>query len=564
MLRALTVRNLAVVERADVDFAPGLNLVTGETGAGKSLLVDAIALLLGTRADLDVIRQGAEAARVEGVFDLSPALSELLAGMGLGAEDGELVVRREIRRERSRAFLNDSPVSVESLRRIGTYLGEVHGQGAHQSLLQDTVQRRLLDEWTGLGRRVGEVGGLHGSLREAEERLARLRADEGERERRLDTLEFQIAELEGASLRPGEMDALQVERDLLRNAERLRELSGGALELLSEGEGAAIERVGQALRSLEEAAGLCGASPLVAAVKELQPALAHLQDAGAEVASWTSGLESDPSHLEEVEERLASLERIVRKYGGSEEEAAAFLESARRERDALLEEGTSAEGLAEEVETRKSAYAEAAALLSEQRRGGARRLAKRVEEELRALDISRARFEIGVEAVGGPGSGIRVEGREVAPGPEGVDRVEFQISTNVGMEPRPLNRIASGGELARVMLALRCVGAQGDEPRTLVFDEVDAGVGGRAAESLASRLRGLAAHHQVLCVTHLPQVAARGDLHLAVRKRASRGRTLVQVARVEGEKRVEEVARMLGGEPAALRHARELVREELP
>jgi DNA repair protein RecN (Recombination protein N) len=552
-----------VVERADLDFAPGLNLVTGETGAGKSLLVDAIALLLGTRADLDVIRQGADAARVEGIFDLSPPLRELLSGMGLGAEDGELVVRREIRRDRSRAFLNESPVSVESLRKVGAWLGEVHGQGAHQSLLLETVQRRLLDGWAALAKSADETARLYTSLKDAEERLARLRADEGERARRLDTLEFQIGELEAISPRAGEVDALRVERDLLRNAETLRELSGGALELLSEGDGAAMERVGGALLSLEEAAGLCGASALLEAVKELQPALAHLQDASAGVASWVSGLESDPGRLAEVEERLVALGRVLRKYGGGEEAAEAFLEAARRDRDALLVDGTSAEGLAEEVERRRSAYTEIAARLSERRRKGAKRLARRVEEELRALDLPRARFEVRVDPVEAPGSGIRIEEREVAAGPEGVDRVEFQISTNIGMEPRPLSRIASGGELARVMLALRCLGAREEGPRTLVFDEVDAGVGGRAAESLASRLRELAAHHQVLCVTHLPQVAARADLHLAVRKRASRGRTLVQVARVEGEKRVEEVARMLGGEPAAVRHARELVREEL-
>jgi DNA repair protein RecN (Recombination protein N) len=558
MLRALRVRNLAVVEDASLDLGPGLNLVTGETGAGKSLLVDAIALLLGARADREAVRTGEESARVEGVFDATPPARARLEDLGLDGAGGEVILRREIRRDRSRAFVNDSPVTVETLRGLGELLGEVHGQGGHQTLLHPAEHRRLLDARAGLAGKVERIAGLHAELADAEARLARLRGDEGERERRLDLLEHQVGELEGAGLDLEELESLRREQGLLRHLERVRELSAAALAHLQE-EGSAAARLGAALSALEEAAELTGDPDVRGAAEELREASIRAEEASRALSSWASRLDADPARLGAVEERLAALERVVRKYGGTAEAALEFLEGARRERAELRSAAAGSGELEERVEGLRRRYGEGAAGLSRARRKAARPLAAALEDELDSLGLPGTRFAVRIEPHLAPGSGVRVGGEEVRPGPSGADRIEFLLSTNPGEEPRPLNRVASGGELSRVMLALRTAGLKGAEARTLVFDEVDSGVGGASADFLGRRLDELAAVHQVLCVTHLPQVAARAHHHLAVRKGRQRGRTRVRVEPVRGEERVREVARMLGGASAAEKHARALV-----
>jgi len=561
MLRFLRVRDLAVFKEAACDLGPGLNLITGETGAGKSLLVDAIGLLVGGRASLEAIRTGEERATVEGVFDLTPELRARLEDLGFDASGEELVVRRQINSGgRSRAFLNDSPATVETLRSLGEALVEIHGQHTHQALLRSEVHREWLDGVAGLEALREEVAGLCGDLAEAERGLEALLGGAEDRARRLEALEFQVAEIEAVGPRPGEGTALRSEAALLGNRERIVALAGEALFHLQEGEGAAARRAGRAAEALDEILQLTGEGTLAEAGGQAREASVLLGEAGQAVASFREALEADPGRLEAVEERLARIERLEKRYGGSLEAALAFLEEARNERDALRGQEVGTGDREMEVRALRDRYAAAALRLREARRRAAPGLEGSVEKELAALAMPGSRFVVRIEPVLREGTGVLVEGEEVRPHSHGTDRVEFLISPNPGEEPRPLARVASGGELSRIMLALRtCAPRSEDGTVTLVFDEVDAGVAGASADRVGRRLGAVADRHQVLCVTHLPQVAARAARHLAVTKKRRARRTVVEVRPVEGEERLAEVARMLGGTPAAREHARKLL-----
>jgi DNA repair protein RecN (Recombination protein N) len=561
MLRFLRVRDLAVFTTTSCELERGLNLITGETGAGKSLLVDAIGLLVGERASADSIRTGEESAVVEGIFELSEGARGRLEDLGYDVEGDELVVRRQIRNGgRGRAFLNDSPATVEALRAVGEELVEIHGQHGHQALLRSEVHRDWLDEVANLGPARGKVARLHRDLSAAEEKLAALRERAGDRSRRLETLEYQISEIEAVDPAPEEAASLRAEAALLANREQVAHLATEAFHCVQEGDEAAARRAGRAAEILEEIAALTGDASLDEARRQSAEAAALLGEAGRSLASFLEMLVADPGRLDAVEDRLARIERLESRHGGSVESVLAFLEEARAERDLLRGEEEGRSGLQGEVESLRAAYAGAAERLRERRLREAPRLAKRVEAELAALAMPGCRFEIRVDAIAGEGTGVLVDGAEVRPHAHGADRVEFLVSPNPGEEPRPLARVASGGELSRIMLALRTSAPEcGNGVRTLVFDEVDAGVAGRSAASVAERLASVAERQQVLCVTHLPQVAARASRHLAVAKKTGRGRTHVEVIPVEGNERLGEVARMLGDTPAAMDHARKLL-----
>ena len=552
MLRELRVRNFAVLEAVVVPLAPGLNVLTGETGAGKSMLIDAILLIRGARAQGDVIRADTETATVEAVFDVEPRgpVAALLDEAGLGLDDGQLVLRRELSRAgRHRAFANDAPVTVGLLERLGDHLVEVHGQHEHQRLLEPARQLELLDRFADAEDLREEVGGLFAKFREARAEMERARAAERDRAQREDLLRFQVGELDAARLRSGEEAELRAE---LRRAQHAEKLAGGLAEaaaLLDDDRDAATGRLARAARLLGDLGRIDPA--FAAPVAGLDAAQAHLEEVLAALRALRADVVVEPGRREAIDERLDALTRLKRKYGESAEAMLGFREEAAAELDRL---GRHEEILAEQERLLGELRVEleaAATALADRRQGAVERLAPRVERELRALGMERAVFRVALERAPLEAIGAR-----------GLDRVEFRLSTNPGEELRPLARVASGGELSRTMLALKAVLARADRVPTMVFDEVDAGIGWRVASVVAQKLAAAAEGRQVLCVTHLAPIAAAAQQHLRVVKSVRGGRTRVAAEPLAGAARVEEIARMLGGETVtdtARGHARALL-----
>ncbi len=565
MLRELHVRDFALLEDVRVEFGPGLNVLTGETGAGKSMLVDALGAVLGQRTPLDVVRTGASFARVSAVFDAAACSRwrEVAEELGLPWEEDGLVLVREIG-GRARAYVNGQPTTVGVLRRLGTFLAEIHGQHEGQRLLEPTFHRDLLDAFAGeevseLRARVGQWLGRWRQLREA---LRALDVGERERAQRVDLLRFQVSEIDAVRPRPGELDQLISLRARLVHAERLRESVAAAYDALYGQEGAAADRVGRALGLLRQAA--TWDQELVPAVEALEGVGAQLGEVAREVRAALERAESDPARLEEVEGRLAALRALLRKYGDTVEAVLEYRDRAWRELEALEHADSRREELARELSAAEAELGSAARQLSAARSAAARRLERALVRHLQDLAMPAARFQVQVDVEEDP-EGVAVDGRRLRVGPWGLDRVEFLLSANPGEPPRPLHRVASGGELSRVLLALRTVLVRADPPAVMVFDEVDSGVGGRTGHVIGAKLRELARSCQVLCVTHLPQIAALAHHHLSIRKADRAGRTRTLVERLDPDGRVEEIARMLSG-PAptetARRHARELLESQ--
>jgi DNA repair protein RecN (Recombination protein N) len=555
MLLELVVENLAVVERLRVRFGAGLNALTGETGSGKSLVVDALGLLFGGRASAEMIRSGAERAFVSGIFDLpaQPGAQRILDSAGIEAENGELLVEREILAGgKSRAFVSSRPVTAALLRELAPYLGDIHGQHDQQRLFSADSQREILDEAAGAADVLAQTLEAWASWQEAVRQLDELNRTEQEKLRMADLWTMQRREIEALELQPNEDAALENERRVLGNVARLSESATAAYEALSEAEQSASKNIAVAVRRLEE---ICRIDESLQPVLEsLRPALIAVNDAAHELRHYLGHLEADPARLERVESRLAAIERLKRKYGSTIEEILAFLAKVSAQLGAVESAGERRKELEAVIRERREKYMECARALRSLRQKAAARLAKQVESELGSLAMK--------------GSVFRVVMRDAGPGPAGIDAVEFLVSANVGEEARPLDKVASGGELSRIALAIKtCVSAgpaSGSAPRTLVFDEVDSGIGGAAAETVGRRLKRIAQSSQVLCVTHLPQIAGFADRHFEVTKREAAGRTVAEVHELDPEARIREIGRMLSGRrltDEALRHAERLIDE---
>jgi len=557
MLTELVVENYAVIEHARVRFYPGFNLLTGETGSGKSIVVDALGLLLGGRASPEMVRTGAARARISGIFELpdEAELQRLLREAGIESEDGELLIEREILAEgKSRAFAASRPVTAALLRQMAPYLGDIHGQHEQQRLFSSDAQLEMLDAFAGLSEQVERVRALYQRWRAAGRELEQLERSEQEKLRLLDLWNFQAGEIAGVAPKPGEDAALEQERRVLQNIARLQEHAGLAYEALYDSPESALTRIRQALRRLEDLSRIDGA--LDAAKEGLRQAEISIEEASYALRDYLSRLEANPARLEEVENRLAALEKLKRKYGSTLEEVLDFHAEVCRQIAGVETAGERKAALERQRNEAAEAYSQLSAELSLRRREAARKLGRRMESELATLAMEGTVFQVNVSAAEW--------------GDRGCDAVQFLVSPNPGEEPRPLERVASGGELSRIALALRTlIGTAGarpssrGSPRTLVFDEVDAGIGGRAAETVGRRLKQLAAAHQVLCVTHLPQIASFADHHFFVEKQESAGRTSASIRELTGEARTREIGRMLSGErltPEALRHAEQLLR----
>jgi len=564
MLRCLHITHLAIVRELTLDLGRGLNLLTGETGAGKSILVDALSLVLGGRSGPEIVRAGEERASVEAEFDVSSnrAATAFLDGRGYATDGGSIVVRREIlAHARGRAFAGGSLAPISDLKAFGATLVDVHGQHQQQSLLQAGSHRELLDRHAGLGDGLETMAGAARRLETATGRLMTMREGAQRLAQRVDALRYQIEEIDRAAVRTGERQALRAERDLLRNAEAILRHARQAYEALYEGEAASLARLGEAIRSFRELARFDSA--LLEPLARAETARADLQESAFLLRDYPSRLHFEPHRLEQIDDRIQVLETLLRKHapGGDEEDLLRRRELAAEELTQLVGGGESVEDLERRVEELKTEALRDAAGLSVARRAAARELERRVQAELAELAMEKSRFAVDIRHRPAPGSGLWVEGEEITVDATGYDVVEFLLAANPGEPLAPLASVASGGELSRVMLALEGALRRDGEPRVLVFDEVDAGIGGAVAETVGRKLRALARRHQVICVTHLPQIASHADRHVLVSKRAAAGRTEVAVEILDDQGKVRELARMLAGEkvtPAALRHAAEL------
>jgi len=556
MLHELRIENLLLIERAELRFEDGLNAITGETGAGKTVLAHSLDLLMGGKARPQIVRPGASEAYVEGVFALPPdlfadaALAELAERLPEDAE--EIVLGRRIGASgRTSAFVQGRSASAVDLRALGSRLLAFYGQHEHRKLVLSSAQLEILDGFAGehhLERRA-EYRAVHAEVGQAERELAGLREREGARERDLDLLRFELAEIDAAGPDPGEEEELAVERDRLRHAESLRTAAAGALAAISgaDDDGGARGAMGVAEGEL---GGVASVDPRLDAVAEqVRGVTVELDDAASALRGYLEGIEADPERLEQVEERLTALDRLKRKHGGSIESVLAHADRCRSE----IERLENAEDLAADLERRLEAAAKRRAGLGGElaaaRAKSAKQLERRVAKELDALAMEGASVE------------VRLEPHPDGFGPNGSETVEFLVATNPGIPVSPLRDAASGGELSRIMLALTSLGAAGGAG-TVVFDEIDAGIGGNTARAVGEKLRGLGAERQLICITHLPQVASQADAHFRIVKESARGSSRATVERVDGEELVAEIVRMLGGDrgdDVASRHARELL-----
>lgn len=557
MLRALHITNVAIIDELTLSFAPGMNVLTGETGAGKSIIMRAIGLLCGARATTDLIRTNAEEAEIEGVFELEDSGRAAVQEVGLTPAD-ELLVRRTVTRSgKGRVYINGSLATAGLLSQLGDCLIHVYGQHEHALLLKPENHLDFLDAFGQLETQRHRMAGAHDAWREAVERLTALTANRESVRQRLELLRFQAGELREARLLRGEEEQLRQEREVQRHAEKLRQICQASEEALYSGDEAIAAGLGRIATQLHEAVQIDPA--FRSAAEMLQQAAAEVEEVAGDLRRAIKRVQHDPERLEAIEERLALLSRLKRKYNCGADELVDRLSQTEGEL-AGLETTTGDTGTCrQEMEARADEAWGVARELSRLRQGAAAKLEECMAGELRALGMRGGVFRVvfGVTAADTPSAG-RPDARC---GPAGADVVEFYLSANTGEDPKALARIASGGELSRIMLALKALTAGAGEVPTVIFDEVDAGIGGSVAEAVGKRLRDLGRSRQILCITHLPQIAALAEHHFAVEKRVVNGRTTVTARALRGTERIEEIARMLGGaaSPESQRYARRLM-----
>lgn len=523
MLRFLSIRNLAVIDRLELEFEPGLNVLTGETGAGKSILVGAVGLLVGGRASAELVRTGEDQAAIEAVFE--------------DPDGRELMVRRDISSQsgRSRAFMNGALVTSTALRDAAAQLVDLHGQHEHQVLLDPASHLDLLDAFAGLEAERERVGEAFARIQVVTSERDRLATDLRERTRREEYLQFQLTEIRRAAPTPGEDEELSTSRQVLANAERLERLCAEAYTGLYEGDAAALPALASVWKRVGELASIDPQfQPYVSAREAVK---SQLEDLAYFLRSYSAGIDASPARLQEVEDRLAVLERLKKKHGPTLQDVIETEAALTRELQSLAHSGERASELDAELEIARTAYLRLAEALSSKRRAAATTFSARLVASLADLAMNRTRCEVRFNGSRGP------EGWSA----RGVDEAEFYISPNPGEDLRPLARIASGGELSRLMLALKTLASTDAPGKTLIFDEVDAGIGGTVADIVGARLRELAGECQVLCITHLPQIAAYGGTHYRIEKALKSGRTITSVTRLGVRDREEELARMIAG-----------------
>jgi DNA repair protein RecN (Recombination protein N) len=586
MLVELRAENYAVIDHAIASFGPGLNLLTGETGAGKSILVDALALLMGGKSSVDLVRHGAEKAIVSCVFESTVNAEKILEENGIDSGGNDIILRREILSTgKGRVFVNNQPATVAVLRQLAPELALVHAQADTSASFDQTQQRILLDRFGGLSTDV--VAAAYADWRAAQQKLDELLQGEQERLRMVDVWNYQHKEIDSAHLEPAEDKALETEKRVLANSEKLFAAANGAFDELYEGETSAEGTLRAAQRHVEELARYD--TRFTESAQQLASVRATVGDVAASLRDYAEGINASPERLAEIEDRLALLDHLKRKYGQTIDEVIAFGEEVNRKLTEVVDRDEILKTLRKSLDKAAMAYQDAASALTTARKTAATKLAKLAEAQINSLAM-KVRFEVDVHSAAATGEGFvqdNAESEKTRTGKNelhsissatktyhwtatGWDQVEYRIATNPGEPLKPLNEIASGGEMSRVMLALKVSVEEGavkpkqkvPTPRTLVFDEIDIGIGGRAAEAVGQKLKSLGRGQQVLCVTHLPQIAAFADQHFVVEKRESGGRTKMQIRLLDNQARTHEVARMLSGAKVtetSLQHAAQMI-----
>ncbi|MGC2213560.1 MAG: DNA repair protein RecN [Silvibacterium sp.] len=558
MLLELRAENYAVIDHAIAVFGPGLNLLTGETGAGKSILVDALALLMGSKASSDVVRHGADKAVVSCVFESTAGSEATLEANGIDVEGHEIILRREILENgKGRVYVNNQPATVAVLRLLAPELALVHAQSETLGSFDQAQQRHLLDRFGSLSAEA--VSEAYARWSEIQTRLEEMERDEQDRLRMVDLWQFQNREIAGAGLTAGEDEALETERRVLMNAEKLYSAAMSAYELLYDGSGSAEATLRAALKQIEELGRFD--AKFQESAQALASSLAVVEDVGATVRDFAEGIQASPDRLAEIEDRLAALDRLKRKYGANVADVIAYGEDVARKLEEVENRDEILKTLRAQLGQAAVIYKQTAATLHADRVAAAKKLEKLAEAQVNDLAM-KAKLGISVTATEDSDAWAA----------HGWDAIEFRIATNAGEPLKPLDEIASGGEMSRVMLALKVTVEEGAQqgkrrktavPRTLVFDEIDIGIGGRAAEAVGRKLKALSKAQQVLCVTHLPQIAAFADQHFVIEKQEKQGRTKTSIRLMEDAERVEEIARMLSGEKlteTSRKHAEQMLR----
>lgn len=548
MLTSLKIENVAIIESAAIEFGCGLNVLTGETGAGKSIVIDSINAILGERTSRDIIRTGAQSAKVYAVFeDVNAKVRKFLDENGIDCEDGVLIINRTLSREgKNVCRLNGAPVTVSMLREIGSELIDIHGQHDNQALLSPEKHCGFVDSFAGNAEIIADYREKYGRLCEVRSKLKKLTTDESSKSQRIDFLTYQIDELEKAEITPGERDELKARKTLINNSQKVIESLNVAYEALK-ADGAGIDMITDAESEISDASAYMEA--LGEASEKITDIRYELEDIAETVRDAMSEVDFDQSELEEIDERLDLLYRLSKKYGNTEEEMLEYLEKAKTELDNIAFSEEKVKELQKQEKEALSETEAAAKKLTESRKAAGEKLSEAICSELEFLDMPNVRFVVKCDDIG-----LTENGK---------DEIEFLISANVGEEPKPLAKIASGGELSRIMLAIKNVLAETDGVDTMIFDEIDTGVSGRAAQKIAMKLRSASKGRQVICVTHLAQIAAQGDVHLYISKSVSDGKTYTNIKSLIEEDRVAEIARIMGGMEITklqLESAREMLR----
>lgn len=563
MLRELHIENFALIEKLTVFFGDGLNILTGETGAGKSIIIDALNQVLGERASAELVRAGSERAVISAVVDMNSAAMAHLEALGLGTQEDTAILQREIYSNgKSQARIDGHPVNVAVLRELGSILVEIHGQHEHQALFDENAHLAMVDAFG--GKPVLEARqayqGVWAQLTELKRELTSLHGDKRERERLLDILQYQVDEIEKASLRDGEEEALLSERKLLQNARKLAEVCEFSYQALYQGEGDPVVQIlASIVNSLKTFRELDGT--LEQACTQLEESLYSVEDAARQLRGFADRFNFDPQRLEEVEQRLDLISDLKRKYADSIAGILAWQQDKSAEIEAIKNTEARHAQLTQLIAATEEEAGSMAETLSLLRQAAGKELACAIETELEYLQMAKTRFRVETTSHADE-TGLPVQAGKVRANADGIDNIRFLISPNPGEPMKPLSKIASGGEMSRIMLAILNVLAELRPVDTMVFDEIDAGIGGRAAQAVAEKLAAVSDQRQVICVSHLPQVTSMADTHLHIYKETVADRTITKVTRLDMDGRVEELARMLGGAevtPATVRHAKEML-----
>jgi DNA repair protein RecN (Recombination protein N) len=556
MLRELSIKNLAIIDDLKATFTEGLNVISGETGAGKSIIIGALSLLLGDRASSDLIRSSEDSAIVEALFDISgrDEIKEKLDRMGF-YDSGELIMKRIVSRSgKNRAYINGNLATLGMLATLSEFLVNICGQHEHQLIIDADNHIDILDEFGNLLSLGSEYSGLYGEYQALMKRLEELKSANKAKHEREELLRFQLKEIEESGLKVGEEQSLKEEKRILGNAQRLREWAEESYELLYDKEGSVLEDFDRIIRNIKEIKGI---DPnLRVSGEDLDSLLINLEETAYALRDYKKGIASDPEKLEAIEERLEYLGRLKRKYGESIENILEKKSEIERELESILSLEDEIGRISEEITLKNDILVDKALILSQKRKEVAKILKNEVEREIHFMRMENTIFEVRF-------SGSFDDGDKPCLHSKGMDSVEFYLCTNVGEELKPLNRIASGGELSRIVLAMKKVLAKVGSVGTVVFDEVDSGIGGAAAEVVGEKLKDVSAHHQVICITHLPQIACFGNTHFLVSKEITKGRTNTRVSYLNEAERLDEITRMLGGVEITEKtrdHAREMLK----